>query len=133
MTPQQQHIHCLVRLPHLCRDRELVDVELVLDDDGEDTIPAHRVVLAASSGFFYALLCGSGRHMAQGLGVSPPAADTTPLHAGPILRLPLHEVQRDALELVLQAIYTGQLTVCWGFTLVVVCHGAWSCCCITSH
>ncbi len=106
-----QHTNCLVHLQHLWRDRELVDVELVLDDDEHDTIPAHRVVLAASSGFFYALLCGSGRHMAQGLGVSPPAVDAAPLHAGPILRLPLHEVQRDALELVMQAMYTGQLVV----------------------
>lgn len=56
--------NCLsFRLAHLWRNEELVDVELVLDDGTR--IPAHKVVLAASSGFFYAQLCGSGRHMLQ--------------------------------------------------------------------
>lgn len=51
------------RLAQLWRNKELVDVELVFDDGTR--IHAHKIVLAAASGFFYAQLCGSGRHMLQ--------------------------------------------------------------------
>lgn len=84
-------------------------MELVLDDGTR--ILAHKVVLASSSGFFYAQLCGSGRHMLQGLGVSPPASDVALPHAAPILQLPLRELRTQPLLAVLEAIYTGALQV----------------------
>ncbi len=57
-------------------------------------IPAHRVVLAANSGYFKALFTGAGTCMTQGQSSGQQAVQ-------------LHGVDREALPLLLEAIYSS--------------------------
>jgi hypothetical protein len=84
-------------------DQSLTDCELVASDG--TVLHAHRVILAASSGFFRALLCGAWRQQQAGCGGS-----AAPAPQGPVLeRWTLSGVDGPSLQLLLQAIYSKRL------------------------
>lgn len=79
----------------LWEDGSLCDVQLRTVDGG--IVPAHRVVLAASSGFFRALFVGSGRQMREGL-----AEDSKPIC--------LTGVDEASLRALLKVVYSNPVT-----------------------
>lgn len=52
-------------LSQLWRSQQLCDVKLQ-PCDSDVVLPAHRIVLASSSGFFRAVFCGAGQVMKEG-------------------------------------------------------------------
>lgn len=86
----------------LLLDQSLTDCELVASDGA--VLPAHRIILAASSGFFRALLCGAWRQQQEGCGPAAPA----PQRPG-VERWTLSGVDGPSLQLLLAAIYSKRL------------------------
>jgi BTB/POZ domain len=78
----------------LWEDGSLCDVQLRTVDGA--IVPAHRVVLAASSGFFRALFVGSGRQMREG------SEDSKPIS--------LTGVNEASLRALLKAVYSNSST-----------------------
>ena len=95
------HLHIEKRLPllsHIWTQQQLADV-LLRSADGLE-FPCHRLILAASSSFFQAMLATTGTQMRA----LQPAQGPFSL---PTLDLP--SIQGDSLSVVLQAVYTGCL------------------------
>ena len=78
----------------LWEEGSLCDVQLRTVDGA--IVPAHRVILAASSGFFRALFIGSGRQMREG------AEDSKPIC--------LTGVDEASLRVLLKAVYSNSTT-----------------------
>lgn len=110
-------------LAGLWRSQQLVDLQLQSADG--DLHGAHRVVLASSSGFFRALLCGAGQSMKEGS-----SSSNCSLQDSIVVQLPYSSQQLSSL---LTILYEHSITVrvcghCTGCCLsLVVCVAATQC------
>jgi hypothetical protein len=91
-------------LSRLWRSQQLVDVHLQSADG--DLHGAHRVVLASSSGFFRALLCGAGQSMKEGS-----SSSACGLQDSMVVQLPYSSQQIASL---LTILYEHNITVSAG-------------------
>ncbi|KAF6256002.1 hypothetical protein COO60DRAFT_1702518 [Scenedesmus sp. NREL 46B-D3] len=105
---QQQHQFLAAQcagLAGLWRSQQLVDVHIRTADG--DLHGAHRVVLASSSGFFRALLCGAGQSMKEGSTSSAHGSQDS----SAVVQLPYSSHQLSSL---LAVLYEHSIEVCEG-------------------
>lgn len=87
-------------LQSLWEEGQLCDLTLISKDD--QTFEAHKIILAAASGYFRALFVGAGRHLRESLDFSTSPYDQK-------IRLPA--VSGDSLRSVLEIIYNKHLDI----------------------
>ena len=87
-------------LQSLWKEGQLCDLTLVSSDS--QTFEAHRIILAAASGYFRALFVGAGRHLRESFDRDRSANEQ-------IIRLPA--VSGDSLRSVLEIIYNKQISI----------------------
>jgi hypothetical protein len=94
-------------LAGLWRSQQLVDVHIQSADG--DLHGAHRVVLASSSGFFRALLCGAGQSMKEGSSSSVCGLQDSRM----VVQLPYSSQQLSSLLTILYE-HSIEVRACWG-------------------
>ena len=87
-------------LQSLWEEGQLCDLTLISKDD--QTFEAHKIILAAASGYFRALFVGAGRHLRESFDRDRSANEQ-------IIRLPA--VSGDSLRSVLEIIYNKQISI----------------------
>ena len=87
-------------LQSLWKEGQLCDLTLVSSDN--QTFDAHKIILAAASGYFRALFVGAGRHLRESFDQDRSPNEQT-------IRLPA--VSGDSLRSVLEIIYNKQLDI----------------------
>lgn len=87
-------------LQSLWKEGQLCDLTLVSSDS--QTFEAHKIILAAASGYFRALFVGAGRHLRESFDQGTSPKEQT-------IRLPA--VSGDSLRSVLEIIYNKQLNI----------------------
>jgi hypothetical protein len=87
-------------LQSLWKEGQLCDLKLISEDN--QTFEAHKIILAAASGYFRALFVGAGRHLRESFD-----HDTAPEEQ--TIRLPA--VSGESLRSVLEVIYEKRLNI----------------------
>jgi hypothetical protein len=94
----------------LYKQQLLCDVPLQAVDGQQ--IGAHRIILAASSGFFRAMFCGAGQLMREGMQV-PHSIQCCAYSSTAVIPLPYTAQQ---LSFLLSTLYEHQIQVIWRVT-----------------